>query len=200
MLDKSIPWHSFIMSLTPERLTDQEVALPAGYRIRLYAGEKDELAWARIETAVGEFASVEEAIRCHRHYLAHPEEVRKRQWFVVDENDDAAATCTVWWHGETRIPCIHALSCLPEKQGLGLGKAVALHAIRSALQTDRRTIWLETQTWSWKAVCLYMRLGFAARKTAVFNDTPNEFAAAFPLICAKVGEAAADQLWCSAID
>lgn len=49
MLDKSLPWHSFIMSLEPSHRM-QQVVLPEGYSIRPYEGEQDELAWAKIET------------------------------------------------------------------------------------------------------------------------------------------------------
>lgn len=187
MLDKSIPWHSFIMSLEPDAFRPQG-ELAAGFSVRPYSGEKDELAWAKIETAVGEFDSLNEALNCHRHYLDHPGELSKRQWFVVDEHDDAVATCTVWWSGEEKIPCIHALSCLPEMQGRGFGKAAAVAAIGSALKNDKRTIWLETQTWSWKAICLYMKLGFIPRTKATFNETPNEFFMTYALISDKVGE------------
>lgn len=187
MLDKSLPWHSFIMSLEPSHRM-QQVVLPEGYSIRPYEGEQDELAWAKIETAVGEFDSVEEAVQCHKHYLAELEELKKRQWFVVDEYDRAVATCTVWWSGEDKVPCIHALSCLPELQGKGLGKAVAIKAISSTIMEDKRTIWLETQTWSWKAISLYLGIGFVPHRKVSFNETLNEFETAYEVISTKLDE------------
>ena len=36
-------------------------------------------------------------------------------------------------------------------------------------------IWLDTQTWSYKAVGIYMDLGFIPMKTATFNEVPNEY-------------------------
>lgn len=199
MLDKTIPWYSFIMSLEPTGFKEREMNCP-GVRVRPYESEKDEIAWAKIETAVGEFDTVEEAAECHRHYLEYEDELRRRQWFVVDENDEAVATCTVWWSGEDRIPCIHALSCLPEKQGCGYGRLAAQQAIRSALEAEQRTIWLETQTWSWKAICLYLSLGFVPRRTAVFNDTPNDYVLSCPLIGEKAGEKVLDRILETAID
>ena len=187
MLDKSIPWHSFIMSLDPADLVAQ-INLEAGFSLRSYESDKDGLSWAEIETAVGEFDSIEEAMACHRHYLEHIEELKKRQWFVVDENDNAVATCTVWWYGDEKIPCIHALSCLPKMQGRGFGKAALLAAINSTIQNDKRTIWLETQTFSWKAICLYLSAGFVPRMEATFNQTPNEFSTSYGIISEKVGE------------
>lgn len=94
MLDKSIPWHSFIMSLEPNEMISQGT-LQEGFSVRSYSGDRDVISWAEIETAVGEFDSLEEAIECHKHYLDYYEELKKRQWFVVDENDNAVATCTV---------------------------------------------------------------------------------------------------------
>lgn len=199
MLDKSIPWHSFIMSLEPSKLVDK-VELVNGFSIRPYSGEKDEIAWAKIETAVGEFDSIEDAVSCHKHYLDYPEELMKRQWFVVDENDDAVATCTVWWTGEDKIPCIHALSCLPEFQGKGIGKAVAIKAISSSIDSDNRTVWLETQSWSYKAICLYLSIGFVPRKKATFNETANEFEETYNLIKDKVDKRIAEKIISTAID
>lgn len=199
MLDRSIPWHSFIMSLDPDNFVHREVICDS-FSVRPYSGEKDALAWAKIETAVGEFNSIEEALSCHKHYLEYPDELHVRQWFVVDENDDAVATCTVWWSGESRIPCIHALSCLPEYQGKGLGRMAASNAIEAMLQNDRQTIWLETQTWSWKAVCLYLSLGFVPRRKATFNDTPNEFEISFQLMSRKIGENVSERIRNCTID
>ncbi|MBR5742750.1 MAG: hypothetical protein IKX85_03030 [Clostridia bacterium] len=38
-----------------------------------------------------------------------------------------------------------------------------------------REVWLDTQTWSRRAIGLYPELGFAPMKTARYNGVPNEF-------------------------
>lgn len=45
-----------------------------------------------------------------------------------------------------------------------------------------KEIWLDTQTWSYKAIGLYLSLGFVPLKTETFNDTKNEFYESLPIL------------------
>ena len=36
-------------------------------------------------------------------------------------------------------------------------------------------VWLDTQTWSYKAIGIYLDLGFVPMKTATYNEVPNEY-------------------------
>lgn len=62
-----------------------------------------------------------------------------------------------------------------------------LEALKHAIQNDKRTIWLETQTWSWKAICLYLDVGFVPRMRTTFNETPNDFFVSYEIISSKIG-------------
>lgn len=183
MLDKSIPFHTIIMK-RPYGAAPTPVALPAGYRLRPYQSG-DEVGWAEIEHAVLEFDSVEQALECHQNYIPHMEELKKRQWFAEAPDGTLAATATAWYcdsaHG--RLPTVHALACRPEHQGKGLGRAVAVKMLEAFTTLDiGRDVWLDTQTWSYKAVGLYLSLGFIPMKTATYNETPNEYGEALPIL------------------
>ena len=45
-----------------------------------------------------------------------------------------------------------------------------------------KEVWLDTQTWSYKAIGLYLDLGFIAVKKDVFNSARNEFDQAVPIL------------------
>ena len=131
MLDKSIPFHQIVMRSGNDRPV-AAVAPPAGFSIRLYQ-PGDENAWAAIQTSVGEFPDREAALECFRHYLAQEEELRRRQVYAVENGTGKpVATATAWFSARDGEPIgvVHALSCLPEYQALGLGKAVASRMMR----------------------------------------------------------------------
>lgn len=183
MLDRSVPFHTIIL-MRPYQPAPEQPALPGGFTLRAYT-DGDEYGWARIETEVLEFPSESSALDCHRHYMDSVDELKRRQWFIISPEGDYAATATAWWtNGENgRIPVVHALACRPKYQGLGLGRAVAARMLETFYQLEpNRDVWLDTQTWSYRAVGLYLKLGFIPMKTAVYNKTPNEYAAALPIL------------------
>jgi len=49
-------------------------------------------------------------------------------------------------------------------------------------------VWLDTQTWSYKAVGIYMDIGFVPMKTATFSDVKNEFDDALRAMKGKMRE------------
>ena len=188
MLDKSIPFHQIVMRCGNDR-PPVSFALPEGFSIRPYQ-EGDASAWATIQTAVGEFPNRGSALECFRHYLAQEGELRRRQVYAVETaTGRPVATATAWFSvldGEP-IGVVHALSCLPEYQALGLGKAVASRMMRVFWDLmPGRAVWLDTQTWSYRAIGLYLELWFAPMKTAVFNEARNEFAAAASVLKEKM--------------
>lgn len=184
MLDKSIPFHTIILK-RPFGPAPALRPLPEGFTLRAYQ-PGDEQGWAQIEQAVGEFDTVEQALHCHRGYQNQPEELRRRQWYAIAPNGDWAATATAWWtinaQGK-RIPVVHALGCEPKCQGLGLGRAVATAMLNSFYRLENGLdVWLDTQTWSYRAIGLYLELGFVPVKTATYNETPNEYDLALPIL------------------
>ena len=183
MLDKSVPFHSIIMK-RPYKKALTQVRLPENFTVRTYR-PGDEIGWAEIETLVLEFDTVQQALDCHKRYLSNSDELRKRQWFAVSPDGILAATATAWWITTQKgtIPVVHALGCRPEFQGKGLGKAVAVKMLESFYELEKeKEVWLDTQTWSYKAIGLYLDLGFIPMKKEVYNSAKNEFEQAVPIL------------------
>lgn len=177
MLDKSIEFHSIIMK-HPNNQEIGDPTIPNGFSVRFYE-PGDEKHWAVIQTAVQEFDHVEDALECFQHYLKHEEELRRRQIYMIDnEKGIPVATATAWFseYGGKPIGVVHAFSCLPEYQSLGLGRIAAIYMMKCFRDCmPDSEVWLDTQTWSYRAIGIYLGLGFIPMKTAVYNEVPNEF-------------------------
>jgi GNAT superfamily N-acetyltransferase len=183
MLDKSVPFHTIIMK-RPYKNAPKQISMPEGFTVRTFK-PGDEIGWAEIETLVLEFDSMQQALDCHKGYLSYIDELRKRQWFAVSPNGIIAATATAWWTPTPKgnIPVVHALGCRPEFQGQGLGRVVATKMLESFYELEQdKEVWLDTQTWSYKAIGLYLELGFIPVKKDVYNSTKNEYEQAVPIL------------------
>jgi len=188
MLDRSLEFHTVIMKHPNDR-PPAVSALPEGFSERFYE-KGDEKAWARLQTAVGEFGSEEDALLAFRHYLPFEEELRKRQIYLIDDRTGTpAASATAWFiqSGDREIGTVHALCCLPEYQSRSLGKAVALRMMSTFYRLmPGREVWLDTQTWSYRAIGLYLELGFVPLKTARYNGAANEYGEALRVMKGKM--------------
>jgi len=168
VLDKSIPYKHVFMKASPESVAAvAHGTLPAGYRFKMFE-EGDAKHWARIETSVGEFQSEEAALAYFANEFGpYPEKMAQRSVFVVNPDGLPVATTTAWTHlrkvGDRAT--VHWVSALPSEQGKGLGEAVVREVLTifSALHPGEE-VWLHTQTWSHRAMCLYHKLGFVIAK------------------------------------
>lgn len=176
MLDKSIAYKNMIMRA--EGLNPLfGCQIPEGYCIKAYdPGDEDQ--WSLIETSVGEFDTQAEAKAYFvQTYLPYPQELARRCFFVLAKDGAYAGTCTAWFMrdetGETGV--IHWFGVRPEYQGIGLGKALLLHSMRFFEAANVFPAYLHTQTWSHKAVGLYIDVGFRLLKKDTFEANPNDF-------------------------
>lgn len=161
MLDKQLPYAEIWMT---RPLNEELPSYPLNqqYRFEKYqpGAEQD---WAIIETAVGEFDSVEEAlVYFDQAFAPYPEELAKRMYFVVNEQGERIATCTAWWKlREKEYPLFHWLAVKPEHQGKGIARSLTIEVLRCFQQiTTQSPIYLHTQTWSHPPIKLYQSLGF----------------------------------------
>ena len=188
MLDKSIPYHNIIMCRKSGVSVPQAI-LPEGYSFKNFSAG-DEIHWAEIEASVGEFASTEEAEYYFKtEYLPFLKELERRSIFIETVKGEKIATFTIWWNysGNLRIPSVHWVAVIPEYQGLGLGKAVVLKGIEKALSIEGdRDIYLHTQTWSYKAIGIYMRAGFEILETGTFGGYKNDYEKAMSVLMGKI--------------
>ena len=177
LLDKSIPYKAVLMK-RPRGTPWKPYALPAGFSFGFYR-PGDERDWADIEASVLEFADADAALAYYgKEFAPHPEELGRRQIFLRDAGGRAAATISAWWKtdGERRFPLIHWVAVKPEYQGRGLGKALVAEGIRVLAELEGGAdMYLATQTWSYKAINIYLDAGFEFMKRETFCGLKNEY-------------------------
>lgn len=182
MLDKRLPYFNIIMRCDCDTVRAIAPApLPQGYSLRHFR-PGDEVAWARLETSVGEFDNEREAIDYFAgRYLPHGQALAERCLFITDAADNPVATATAWWDEAdgTRWSSLHWVSVDPARQRQGLGSSVtaAAMALYPRLEPDT-DVYLHTQTWSHTAVGIYLRAGFYPLKTERFAAYGNDYAQA----------------------
>ncbi|MDL2318857.1 GNAT family N-acetyltransferase [Eubacteriales bacterium OttesenSCG-928-A19] len=179
MLDKRLPYFNMLMRADWQAV--RQIApgpLPAGYRYRTYVpGDMEH--WARIETSVGEFDDEADARACFAsHYLPHADMLPGRLWFVLDADGVPQATANAWydaWDGR-RWASLHWVAVCPGHQGRGLGYAVTGAALAAFPEREpMRDVYLHTQTWSYRAVGIYLRHGFSLLREETFAHHRNDY-------------------------
>lgn len=190
MLDKTIEFHSIIMR-HPNNIAPILPKLPSGFSVRFYE-KGDEQAWTDIQVAVLEFPNHEEALKCYDYYWQYMEELKKRQLFIIENTTEKpVATANAWWtevDGQ-KAGVVFGLSCYPEYQSKGLGRIAAAYMMDCFYRLmPGCPVWLDTQTWSYKAIGIYMDIGFIPMKTATYNDVKNEYYDALHTLKGKMRE------------
>ena len=176
MLDKSVPYVEMLMR-RKAGTAFEEYPLPEGYSYALYQAG-DEIAWAKIEASVLEFDDeIEALLYFQEDWLPYKREIERRCLFIVAPNGEKVATATAWWGytGVKRSPWIHWVAVKPEHQGKGLGKALASRVLRLLLDMEGdKDVYLNTQTWSHKAVGIYEKIGFVISPEKNIGGCANE--------------------------
>ena len=181
MIDRTIPYYNIIMRC--DRVLPMEIKLPDGYTIRPYQ-PGDEDAWAQIMCAVGEQTSLADAKEEFvRRYLADPV-LTDRIFFAVDAAGAVVGTAIAWDDG---LRVLHWLAVHPEHQRKGIGKALCQTAMRLFRREDNsKPVYLHTQPWSWKAILLYIKLGFKLQPRDTIYNYENQYAQAMETLQAIV--------------
>ena len=173
MIDRTIPYYNIIMRC--DRVLPMEVKLPAGYSIRSYR-PGDEDAWAGLMCAVGEQTDLAEAKALFTgRYLADAA-LTDRIFFAVDAEGTVIGSAIAWDDG---LRVLHWLAVHPAHQGKGLGKALCQTCLRLFRREDNsKPVYLHTQPWSWKAILLYISLGFKLQPKDTIYNYENQYAQA----------------------
>jgi len=170
MMDKSVPYKDIVMVMDSNKiLLTPAPTLPEGFSFRFFSGEEDIPHWCRIETAVDEFDTEEDA-RTHfaEEFLPHINELKTRCIFILNRESQPIATAMCWLSNSGIPGRLHWVAVCPEYQGLGLGKAVTQKAVNICAELHHgNKMWLSTQTWSYRAVMMYHKLGFNMLKSEV---------------------------------
>lgn len=157
MIDLSVPRIRFQMKNRMEK-TYSEPQLPEGFSFANYRRGM-ESDWTRIMCSVAFFDAPEKAEKVFREdFLRFPQEAERRVFFILSPEKTPVASCSAWIEGDYRK--LHWLALEPEYQGRGLGRAMAEKVLYFFQQAGEKPIYLDTQTSSHRAVCLYLKEGF----------------------------------------
>ena len=187
MLDKTIPFYHVIMRC--DRVLPMEIKLPQGYRIRTYQ-PGDEEAWATLECSNGEFPTTDEAKAWFiPRYLTDPQMARERVFFAVSPEGEVVGTAIAWEHDPRGmgVRALHWVAVREDHQRKGLGRALCQTCLRLFRREDNSLpVWLHTQPWSWKAILLYISLGFKLQPKDTFYTYENQYAPAMETLATLV--------------
>ena len=174
MLDRTIPFYNTILKCSDYRF--KEVELPDGFSIVSYQ-LGFEKKWARLECSIGDFGSLEKAEQYFTDtYLQNPD-LYPQILFAVDKDNGVAGSCIAWQDpkGESRVSSLHWLVVDEQYQGIGLGRALSTSVMNIYAGQEALPVYIHTQPWSWKAILLYLSLGFKLQKTDTFSHYENEY-------------------------
>ncbi len=178
MLDRQIPYFNMILKCSTYQ--PEKIHLPENFSFR-YFQPGDEKNWARLEYEIGDFASPDEAEEYFKEtYGKEQEELRERCVFLINEQGDAIGSGIAWRDKRKgkSAASLHWLVVDPAYQGRKLGKALCRKVMEIFWKKGEFPVYLHTQPWSWKAVLLYLRLGFRLQKEDTFADYENQYQAA----------------------
>lgn len=189
MLDKSVPYKHVIMKMDNEKNNfDDLISLPDGFSFSFY---KDgfERNWAKTEHQVLEFDTELLAYEYFaKNMLPFKEELKKRMIFILNNYKEPIANACAWYvdlldetcKGEPskliRQAQVHYLAVQPEYQGLGLGNALIKKTLSLfKIYEPGKDIYLHTQTWSHRAIRMYLKIGFELIKDDSLGYTKKEY-------------------------
>ena len=174
MLDRTIPFYNTIMKCADYR--HQNMELPEDFSIVSYR-DGYEKGWADLEYAIGDFGSVAEAEEYFVHtYLQHAGLFRNIL-FVLNKDHHIVGSCIAWQdpRGTKSVSSLHWLVVHERYRGIGLGRALATAVMNIYAEHGALPVYIHTQPWSWKAMFLYLSLGFRLQKTDTFSHYENEY-------------------------
>lgn len=164
VLDTSVP-HAPVLMVLGDHEPVADVALPAGYRFVAWKPRFRE-PWVRLHVLLGQLPSYEEGLAYFgRTYESDPAALERQMILVVDEKDELAGTSSLWsgdHFGEPRLR-VHWVGVSPDHQRRGLARALVLESIRlydELVPSGEPPLYLTTQTESWVACGMYLKLGF----------------------------------------
>ena len=175
MIDRSIPYYNLILKCNEICLTS--VLLPEGYSFKMY-NKGDEKHWAELECEIGDFSYVEEAeTHFRRNYCNQIDELKKRCVFVVDDKGNVVGSCIAWHDlkDKATVASLHWLVVSPKHQGKHIGLALCQKVMEIFKEFEEAPIYIHTQPWSYKAILLYVKLGFKIQKTDTFSHYENQY-------------------------
>lgn len=175
MLDRTIPFYTTILMC--DRYDRKKITLPDGFEITAYR-DGYEKAWARLECGIGDFDSPEEAKNYFISTYLKEESRFGDILFMLNAEQHVVGSCIAWddRHGDTEAASLHWLVVDEACQGLGLGRALCTAVMDRFSEQGKCPVYIHTQPWSWKAILLYISMGFRLQKSDTVSGYENQFA------------------------
>lgn len=158
-IDKTIPYAKLFMVCTCPSYPRH--VLPKGFLIRNFR-EGDASNWAKIIVSAQEIEDEKEALRYfHENYCMDREKLKKRCFFVENDQGEAIATCTAWdcLYGKS-YHSLHWFSVSAPYQNKGIGNALLDKVMEYIVEFGETPIYLSTKTNSYSAILMYQKRGF----------------------------------------
>lgn len=179
-MDKGIPYYGILMTKS-DPWNYPKFQLPMGYSFRPYQDE-DKAKWAELQVILGQLDSVEAAEKYFEdEFMQYPDDLSRKCIFVTDSTGLTVGTASIW-RGMifgNELHRVHWVAVHPQHQGKGIAKALMTKGldIYNALGF-RDLVFLTSQTWSYKAINIYLDFGFTpymGEKPENWSGTPEQF-------------------------
>ena len=199
MLDRTIPFYNTIMKCSD--YSPRRAELPDGFSIVSYQRgyEKD---WAKLEYDIGDFDSLDAAEKYFVETYLQNSELLPNILFLLNREHSIVGSCIAWQdlQGAKSVSSLHWLVVQERYQGIGLGRALCMAVMNIYAEREALPVYIHTQPWSWKAILLYVSLGFRLQKTDTFSHYENEYGKAMAELRKIVSEEQYEKLLRSSED
>lgn len=174
MLDRTIPFYNTILRC--DHYQRKDVVLPKGFSIVSYISGYEK-AWAELEYSIGDFDSLEDAEKYFVATYAQNQELLRNILFLLNENNAVIGSCIAWQDNRkgSSVSSLHWLVVDERYHGMGLGKALCYATMNVFEEQEKLPVYIHTQPWSWKAIFLYLSIGFKLQITDTFSHYENEY-------------------------
>lgn len=174
MLDRTIPFYNTILRC--DHYLTKDTALPNGYSVVTYKPGYEK-AWAELEYSVGDFNSAGEAEEYFVSTYLKDTDKTDNILFLKDAEDKIIGSSIAWQDDRNGalVSSLHWLIVDEDHQGMGLGKALCCAVMNIYAGKGAFPVYIHTQPWSWKAILLYVSLGFKLQKYDTFSHYVNQY-------------------------
>ena len=187
MLDRTIPFCNTIMKCSD--YSPRRIELPNGFSIVSYQ-RGYEKEWAKLEHAIGDFESLDAAEKYFVETYLQNSEQFPNILFLLNKEHEVVGSCIAWkdMQNEKCVSSLHWLVVQEQYQEIGLGRALGTAVMNIYAERGAFPVYIHTQPWSWKAIFLYLSLGFRLQKTVTFSHYENEYGKAMAVLRELVSE------------
>jgi RimJ/RimL family protein N-acetyltransferase len=174
MLDRTIPFYNTILRC--DKYQYKKAELSKGFSIVPYR-IGDEHSWAELEYSVGDFESVDDAKDFFVNTYLKNQKSTNNIFFLLNEEKKVAGSCIASRdkREDSLVSSLHWLIVDEKYHGRGFGKALCYTVMNFFSEQGTFPVYIHTQPWSYKAIFLYLSLGFKLQKNDTFSHYKNEY-------------------------